>query len=139
MKYLVSAFLLFFAVFAAQGQQEKTIHQTFQVEEAPTILLELVGDYTIIQWAGNTVMTETRIELYDAPPAILNHFADKEQRYAIKSDTIGGSIKLYSADKKRDTIRTKNSSCTEIVKLKVFIPEDYEIQNQTTLVRTRHE
>lgn len=128
--FLLSANLTF-------AQLEKTIHQTFDISEASTISLDLVGDFSVIPWAGNTILTETRIELYDASPSILNHFVEKEQRYLIKSDTLNGSIRLFSFDKKRDSIRTKNGLCAEIVQLKVYVPDNYEARNETTLVRVK--
>jgi hypothetical protein len=135
MKILLTALFTFLAAAATFAQVEKTIHQTFDIGESKSIVLDLAGDYSIHPWAGNTLMTETKVELYDASPAIMNHVYEKEQRYKIESDTLGGTIKLISFDKKREAIRTRSGTCTEIVHIKVFVPENFQSEGETTFVK----
>lgn len=137
MKFLAP--LAFFLLLAnlSFAQLEKIIHQTFPLDGAGTITLDLAGDYSVVPWAGNTVMTETKIELYDASPSILKHFVEKEQRYLIKADTLKDEIRIFSSDKKRDAIRTKDGPCSEIVQVKVYVPDTFEAKSETTLVRIR--
>ncbi len=132
---VLSFFLLSMNI--ASAQLEKTIHQTFDLQDAQTISLDLVGEYSIIPWAGDKVMTETKIELYDATPSILDHFVEKEERYLIKADTSQAAFHLYSANKKRDIIKTKTRQCMEVVQVKVYVPDSYEIRNGNTLVRIK--
>ena len=56
------------------GQLKETVHQTFEIEDAQSINLDLAGDYEIVKWAGNTLMSKTYIELSDARPSILNFY-----------------------------------------------------------------
>ena len=139
MKIILTISSFLFSLSLAFRQMEKTIHQTFKLQDVQTISLDLFGEYIIVPWAGNTVMSETRVEIFDASPSILEHFVEKEQRYFIKADTSGNTMKLTSADKKRETIRTKNGSCTEKVQLKVYIPDEYLAQNETTFVLKKQE
>ncbi len=138
MKYkqiLLSAFLLSFA-FASYGQLEKTIHQTFDLSEKSTILLDLHGAYTIVPWAGNNVLVETKVQLFNSSAAVLKHFVEKDQRYLIEADTAAaGTVKLVSHDKKRASLRTKSGAeSTEIVETRIFVPENFAIRDDKTLV-----
>ena len=136
MKPLVTTALLFFlSCSAAFSQLEKTIHQTFDLGETKSISLNISGEMTIVPWAGNTVMTETKVELYDASPSILKHFLEVERRYEIEANESGESIQLSSHDQERKEIRTKNGACPEIVHVKVFVPQEFEKQDDSTLVR----
>jgi len=136
MKLSLTAIFALLAVTFSFGQLEKTLHQTFEIGEVSTISLDLHGEYEIVLWASNNVMTETKIELYESSPSILNHFIEKDKRYLIESDTSGSSLVLRSHDKKRPPIRTRNGECFEIVRLKIFVPEKFNIENPVTLVRT---
>ncbi|MCB0522422.1 MAG: hypothetical protein H6577_26145 [Lewinellaceae bacterium] len=137
MKIFVIAFFILSSLPAVSGQVEKTIHQTFDIGESTTISLALAGEYSIVPWAGNTVMTETQVELYDASPSILKHLLEKDQRYRIDADTTGGTIKLISFDQKREPVRTRSGTCTELVHIKVFVPDNFKGQGETTFVKTR--
>ncbi len=120
------------------AQLEKTIHQTFDISSTDAVTFELVGDSTlIIPWAGNNILTETTIELYDASPSILKHFVEKENRYVIEADTTAGIFKLYNVDKERKPIRTRSGECPEIVHIRVFVPENFELQDDKRLVRLK--
>lgn len=138
-KFQLTLSFLIFSTAAVFGQLEKTIHQTFEVGDASSIKLDLYGEYIVEPWAGSTLMTETKIELYEASPSILNHFVEKEQRYFIEADTTGGNFILRSFDKKRTAIRTRSGECFEIVKLKVYTPDNYAVKDETTLVKKDHE
>jgi len=131
--------LSFFTISTAQAQLEKVMHQTFEVGEMETISLDLVGEYDIEKWAGNTIMTETKVQLYEASPAILNHFVTKAKRYEISADTLNNQLLLASLDKERKPIRTKTQECFELVKLKIFVPDTFEMtaDSMRTLVRKK--
>jgi hypothetical protein len=135
------SFVLFFIIQLsnhANAQLEKIIHQTFEIGETQEIALDLFGEYEVVYWAGTNVMTETRIQLYEASSSILNHFVDKMQRYSVEADTSGGKVLIYHKDKKRENIRTRNGNqCTEIITLKVFIPDSFKSQNEKLMVRTK--
>ncbi len=119
-----------------QAQLEKTIHQTFFIADASSITVELIGDsIAIVPWAGNTILTETKIELYDASPSILAHFTDKEKRYVIDADTSANQFRLFNIQQERKPIRTRHGECPEIVHIRVFVPENFEKESDYKLVR----
>lgn len=128
--------LFFFAYFSStsNAQLEKVIHQTFEIGEANNIALDLVGTYEIEPWAGNNILTETKIQMFNASPAILNHFV-KEKRYEIQVESEGISLKLISFDKERRAIKYKEGECSEIVNVRIFVPEDFEKIDKSHLVR----
>ncbi|MFT4760680.1 MAG: hypothetical protein ACI9XO_004354 [Paraglaciecola sp.] len=132
-------FLFLFTFSNAQAQLEKVMHQTFEVGSMEGISLDLTGEYTIEKWAGNTIMTETKVELYEASPAILNHFIRKAKRYEVVADTVNTQLMLSSLDKERKPIRTKTQECPEIVHVRIFIPDTFEMtgDNSQTLVRKK--
>lgn len=133
---ITSSFLLF--SLTSNAQLEKVLHQTFEIGQAEKIELDFAGEYQIELWAGNTVMTETQIQVFDASPAIFKHFIEKAKRYDVELNEENESIaQFYSHDKVRQEIKTKfgDGSCEEIVVLRIFIPDNFEIVDQKSLVR----
>jgi len=132
-KLIPLAMLMLFAL-TAEAQLQKILHQSFEIEEVASISLDLYGEYEIEKWAGNTILTETSIQLYDANPNIFK-FLVKNGRYEIESGGEGELFSLTSKDKQRRSIKTKEGECFEFVKLKIFIPEDFEIVDTKNLKR----
>lgn len=132
-KLIPLAMLMLFAL-TAEAQLQKILHQSFEIEEINSISLDLHGEYELEKWAGNTILTETSIQLYDANPNILK-FLIKNGRYEIESDSEGETFKLESKDKQRRSIKTKEGECFEFVNLKIFIPEDFDITDTKNLKR----
>jgi len=120
---------------SAQAQFEKILHQTFDVEEYNQIDFDFAGEYEIEQWAGNVVLTETKVQLYDASRSIFDYYVNKAERYKIKSEDKGKSILIRNSQAEKKSIRTKTGECYEIVKMRVFVPEDFTIASQTKLTR----
>jgi len=83
--------------------------------------LDIVGEYEIVEWAGNSILVETNLELYSASRGIYNFFKDKG-RYDVKADSAVNQINLVSVDKERKPIETKEA-------------EDFNVVDQNTLVR----
>jgi len=120
------------------GQLKETIHQTSEIDEAQTINLDLAGDYEIVKWAGNTMMSKTYIELSDAKPSILNYYL-KEGRYDLEGNATGESFSLVSKDKTRRPIRFKELTCYEYTKVVIYVPDDFVESSKTSLVRQTEE
>lgn len=133
-KLIPLAMLMLFAL-TAEAQLQKILHQSFELDEIENITLDLHGEYEIEVWEGNTILTETSVQLYDANPNILK-FLVKNGRYEIESNGDGGTINLISKDKTRRAIKTKEGECFEFVNLKIFIPEDFNIVSNKSLQRT---
>ncbi len=134
MKYTLLLFSFLFLSISANAQLRKTVHQTFEVGDARNINLDVFGDYEVESWPGNTIMSETKIELYDASPHILKFFLEEKERYKLTLNGEGEeSISLVSNDKERRGIQYKGKECFEAVKLKLYIPEDFVAVNPKTL------
>ncbi len=136
---MIRYFLLLFLSFSSLtsfAQLEKTIHQTFELNDAAGISLKLAGDYEIINWSGNQILTETNIKLYDASEGILKHFL-KTGRYKILSDTSNTTtFALSSKDMQRKPIRTKYADCLEEVRIRVFVPEKFSREDGTIVANS---
>lgn len=143
MKYhLFCLFLAFFtSLHSGNAQIEKTIHQTFELGEANTVQLDIYGDYTLSPWAGNNILVETNIQLYNSSEAILKHFIEKDQRYKVDVDTVSETtLQLFSHDKKRPAMRTKSGvSSAENVVVRIFVPDNFTILDNKTLVLEKKE
>ncbi len=116
------------------GQLKETIHQTFEIEDAQSINLDLAGDFEIVKWAGNTLMSKTYIELSDAKPSILNYYL-KEGRYELIGNPTGESFSLVAKDKNRRAIKYKALTCYEYTKIVIYVPDDFVETSATSLVR----
>jgi len=120
------------------GQLKETVHQTFEIDEAQSINLDLAGDYEIVKWAGNTLMSKTYIELSDAKPSILNYYL-KEGRYELEGNASGENFSLVSRDKDRQPIKYKKLTCYEYTKVVIYVPDDFVEASKTSLVRQTEE
>jgi len=124
----------FLAVSSVQAQLEKILHQSFDLTSINNITLDLYGEYEIEKWAGNSILTETSVQVYDASIGIFKHFVESG-RYGIDANLDEESIALVSKDKKRTAIRTKKGECYEFVKVRIFVPDDFKVVDQGNLVR----
>lgn len=134
MKFLSIILLFCFSAQTVNAQLSKVIHQTYDINDAETISLQITGEYKIEKWAGNTIMTETSVELYDAKPSILKYFVENG-RYEIVAEDKDATYSLKSKDSERKAIKTKKGECYEFVKIRIFVPEDFEVVNENSLVR----
>ncbi len=139
MKHLftIATFLLF--LHPAYAQLEKTLHQTFDLEEAPNLTIDVAGDYVIETWASSYLMTETHVGLFGASPSIFKHLVEEELRYQLDPEYSEGKFTLTSHDKNREDIHTHFGAFTEIVKVKVFVPETYIATDDSNTVFLRKE
>ena len=124
----VAAFLS--CTLSALAQMERTVYQSFEIDSVQTITLDIVGDYEINVWAGNSILTETNIQIWKASPQLLDYFIE-EGRYEIVAVTTPSSATLSSKHPTRKPIKTKTDECTEIVTLKIFVPDNFKLVNPT--------
>lgn len=129
---LILTFLFFANICSAQLAE--SLHQAFEIDDFNTVQINLKGEVEVETWAGNTILTETKIKLYDASPGILNYFI-KLGRYEIENKTSSQQVNLVSKDIVRRPIKTKNGDCFEEVRIRVFLPEDFEAKSETVWKR----
>lgn len=111
------------------AQMKRTIYEPFEIDSAASVVLDLVGftDVEVIAWAGNTVLTEVNIELYDASPEILNYFVELG-RYKFAFERKEKEVKIATQVRERKVIKTKQSGfdgCQEKVDVRIFVPDNY--------------
>ena len=129
--------LSLFFVQIANAQLTKVLHQTFEIDSVEKITLSLVGEYEVEKWAGNTILTETKIEIYDATKGIFKFFIEEKGRYDIVAEIDGMNATIFSNDSERRTIKNKETDkeCYEFIRLKIFVPEDFNIDDPINLIR----
>ena len=118
------------------AQLQKHLHKTYEIADSiDMIVLDTYDNrYEAVPWAGNTIMTETKIQLYEASNAILEHFMEKG-RYDLEPYIEGTLLKLVSKDKERRAIKTSKGESFEVFELRIFIPEDFEKSGDHTWVK----
>ncbi len=119
------------------AQLTKVLHQTFEIDSVQTISIDLVGEYEIEKWAGNNILTETKIEIYETTPGIFKYFVEEKGRYDIVAEVKDISASLFSNDSERKAIKNKETDkeCFEFIKVKIFVPDDFNIDDPSQLVR----
>ncbi|MEO1712408.1 MAG: hypothetical protein AAFU60_03650 [Bacteroidota bacterium] len=132
--FYLSAFMLFLSL-AGNAQTEKLLHQTIELDSIDQIQLEIYGAYTVEYWAGNNILTETKVKLYDAPKHVLKFFVEEQMRYQIDALPTVPTLSLVSHVRERKPISYKGTECTEEVSLRIFIPDSFKPQSDTFLVR----
>lgn len=116
------------------AQIEKTKHFVFELDSIATFMIDVADEYTVENWPGNTMMVETNIQLYSGNPNIFKS-NEKEGRYDFLGEVSGQNIRIYPKVANRKAIQTKSSQVFESVRLKIFIPEDFESSDQKNFTR----
>ena len=133
---MITVFLIVFAI-TLQAQVQKTIHQTFDVEDEVTqVALDIYDEFEVEHWASNTIMTVTKVELTSGSQYLLDFYA-KKGRYDLDVSGASTSLKLVSKDKVRRGMKYKDMMVYEQVTMKILIPEDFELNGKTQLVRKK--
>ncbi len=101
----------------------QVIHQSFEMGERKALTLSLDIPYEVETWAGNTILTETKVKMENIPPKILKHFIN-QGRYEIVENNSDSAIELSLKEVDRRPIRTKNGEATETINIKIYVPED---------------
>lgn len=135
-RYLRTALVLsvLFISLCCFAQHTRVIHQSFEIDSLEMLQLELVGEYEISFWEGNTILTETKIELSDASPNILKYFV-KMGRYDIEMKSQPLSANIKHLDYHRKPIYTQEGQAWENVKLVVYIPDVFSSEDNKTFKR----
>ena len=135
----IKTFILLAFVFCSTNvfsQLRKTIHQTVDLSRSISVKLDLTGDYELVNWPGNHFLIETNIALYDASKHLLK-FMVEQGRYEVLFQENGLTASLDWKDKERRKLMYKDKECFEETKVKIYIPDFFEIINPTTLVNNK--
>ena len=124
MTTLLYTFVYFLSLYTTPiPASAQVIHQSFEMGERKAITLSLDTPYEVETWAGNTILTETKVKMANIPPSILKHFIN-QGRYEIVENTSETVIELSLKEVDRRPIRTKNGEATETINIKIYVPED---------------
>lgn len=115
------------------AQMERTMYQVFEIDSAQVIDFEVMGEYEVIPWAGNSILVETNIQIWDASKEILAHLI-KEGRYDLATDSTTGphsrEVRIFTKNTERKPIkRLDGQKCLEIPVTKIFVPDTFIIPN----------
>ncbi len=136
--HTIKLLLLFFSANTLlQAQSQRVLHQTFEVNGIEEIHLDLYGEVELIPWAGAQIMSETQVRLEGAPPHVLKFFIEEKERYKIEGVLGPDYFVLQSVDKTRPQIIYKSNECYEEVKIRLFIPEEFEISEDGKVLRRK--
>lgn len=125
--------LLFLAIFnfKSQAQMERTMYQVFEVDSAQTVQFEIAGEYEVLEWAGNSILVETNVQIWDASREILGHLI-KDGRYDLATDSTLApnpkQVKIFTKHLDRKPIkRLDGQKCLEIAVTKIFVPDAFYV------------
>ncbi len=117
----------------AQAQMERTMYQVFEVDSAQTVHFEVTGEYDVLPWAGNSILVETNVQIWEASREILAELI-KIGRYDLATDssTVPNpkQVRIFTKNLERKPIkRLDGQKCLEIAVTKIFVPDTFYISN----------
>lgn len=126
---LIVLFLSLWFSIGASAQMERTVYQVFEVDSVQTVTLDIVNfTYPELHvWAGNSILTEANIQIWDASPEIVGHLIENG-RYEFQSEKTGDALHIFSKIRQRQDIKLPGmrSKCVEQTTIKIFVPDIYE-------------
>jgi len=116
-----------------QAQMERTMYQVFEVDSAQMVKFEVAGDYSILEWAGNSILVETNVQIWDASREILAELI-KIGRYDLATDSSATpnpkEVRIFTKNLERKPIkRIDGQKCLEIAVTKIFVPDTFYISD----------
>jgi len=129
MTTLLYTFVYFLSLYSPTATSAQVIHQSFELGDLKAIQISLDIPYSVETWAGNTILTETKVKMENIPPNILKHFI-KLGRYEIVETVSDNSFELKLKEMDRRPIRTKNGEAVETINIRILVPEDCSINQQ---------
>jgi hypothetical protein len=142
MKQISTFCLLFFVflAFAAKGQMTKTIHQTFTLDDAKSVDINVVGkNIEIRETKGSRVMVEITIQISDPNERLLD-FIINSGRYNLDKtiDVAQGRLKIASK-RTNNVIMVKGKECYEQLSYIFYVPAAVKYVNNSTTEEDRRE
>lgn len=135
MKSPLLLLVLFFAGFmgSTQAQMERTMYQVFEVDSVQTVQFDITGEYDVLPWAGNSILVETNVQIWDASREILSDLI-KKGRYDLTTDSSAApnptDIRIFTKYINRKSIkRIDGQKCLEIAITKIFVPDTFLISD----------
>lgn len=118
------------------AQNQRILHQSFELDTATTLQLDLHGTFIVEPWVGNAILIETQVQIFDTPEGVFNHYI-KEGRYEIESKLEGTTLFLVAKDKERRPIKTPKGTSKEEVVVKIFMPDKLQPAGTNTWTKPK--
>ena len=111
------------------GQIQRTIHSTFDIPDSITAIeLSITGPYAVEVWPGNVLMSEIKVNLYNGSEGLLTHLLETD-RYTLACQLESQLLVLESVVTERSEIKTSTGALTELVVVRIFLPDSFEDRN----------
>ncbi len=107
------------------AQFSKTMHSSFPVEGAEAIQINLVDNVTVESWAGNTILVQTDVRLFNASKGLFDFLTGEDGRYLVSAGTDGTTLNLVNVKPSRAELVSKQGTCREEINVKVLLPADF--------------
>jgi hypothetical protein len=129
---IVCCFLLSGTAF---GQVSKTLHQTFTLDGAEKVNVNVVGkNVELKETKGSRILVETKVTISLPNPRLLD-FVANSGRYDLLKTVDAGTRELTIASKKsNDVIVVKGQECSEVLEYVIYLPESVKFANNSTIV-----
>lgn len=130
-------FLFFCLVFshAASAQVTKTLHQTFTLDGAEKINVNVVGKTVEIkETKGTRILVETKVTISLPNPRLLDFVANSGRYDLVKTLDAGTRELTLGSKKSNDVIVVKGEECKETLEYKIYLPSTVKFANNSTLV-----
>ena len=139
MKHIITLLLVTIGLLA-NAQVKRTVHQTFELdEENTTVALDIYDDFEVEEWSSNNIMIITTAILESGAQHLLDFYVDQKGRYDIEKSGEEASMTLTSEDKTRLGMKYRGQVVYEMVNVKMYIPESYELKGKNKLVKKPEE
>ena len=134
-------FMLVFSCFlsSAFAQLEKTLHQTFEVKDVKNIRVNLPSEYEVLAWPGDVILVETNVKLEQANAAIMNYVFENGRYQILFEGQKEGNFQMSYKNPNPQRLKTKFGLCDELVNIRIFVPESFDVSDKTLLRRNKDE
>lgn len=117
------------------GQVSKTLHQTFTLDAAEKVNVNVVGRRVEMkETKGSRILVETKV-IISLPNDRLLDFVCNSGRYDLIKTTDATTRELTISSKKtNDILIIKGEECVEILEYTIYMPISVKFANNSTLV-----
>jgi hypothetical protein len=132
---LSTAIFIWLHAFVAHAQVEKTFFQTYDIKDGVRrIYLQSFDEYELRSWNGVQLMIETTVRL-DGGNMDLLGIIIKDGHFNFYIEEGSEGIVLRPKLLSRPQIKHKGQICKQIVKMTMYVPEEFTILSHGELMR----
>ena len=134
--HILLAALLFMFSQSLSAQAEKVIYQYLMVNDSvSTIKIQMTDNIEVIPWHHeNKLMIEASAQLFGGSLDLLK-IVIREGRYNIIFDNNFPYTTLRYVNQSRPLLKNRDVLCVETVKLKIYIPDVFEMKSPNEYTR----